>query len=137
MTTTTHAYLTVEVRDLRRRYGGSRAGQGFEAVRGLDLQIRRGELYALLGTNGAGKTSSLEVIEGLARPSAGTVRLLGCDPYADRARVRPRIGIMLQEAGLRAHCWTRPESVVSYEDPPRPISRPPSCQHWSGCCGSR
>lgn len=98
--------VTVEVRGLRRRYAGPpgrtgrRGSQGFEAVRGLDLTVRRGELYALLGTNGAGKTSSLEVIEGLARPTAGTVRLLGHDPYADRQLVRPRIGIMLQEAGF-------------------------------------
>ena len=98
--TTTTTDLTVEVRGLRRRYGTARGAGGFEAVRGLDLSIRRGELYALLGTNGAGKTSSLEVIEGLARPTAGTVRLLGHDPYADRARIRPRIGIMLQEAGF-------------------------------------
>lgn len=105
-TNPTPADVTVEVRGLRRRYAGPngrgarRAGQGFEAVRGIDLTIRRGELYALLGTNGAGKTSSLEVIEGLARPTAGTVQLLGHDPYADRQLVRPRIGIMLQEAGF-------------------------------------
>ena len=104
MTSSAIGDLTVDVRGLRRRYAGQgrRGGSdtGFEAVRGIDLQIRRGELYALLGTNGAGKTSSLEVIEGLARPTAGTVRLLGHDPYADRQLVRPRIGIMLQEAGF-------------------------------------
>lgn len=104
MTFSARTDLTVDVRGLRRRYASQcrRGGRdtGFEAVRGIDLQIRRGELYALLGTNGAGKTSSLEVIEGLARPSAGTVQLLGHDPYADRQLVRPRIGIMLQEAGF-------------------------------------
>ena len=102
MTSSPMTDLAVEVHGLRRRYAGHGRGPntGFEAVRGLDLQIRRGELYALLGTNGAGKTSSLEVIEGLARPTAGSVRLLGHDPYAERDRIRPRIGIMLQEAGF-------------------------------------
>jgi len=98
--------LAVEVRGLRRRYAGSGrrrsggAAPGFEAVRGVDLEVRRGELLALLGTNGAGKTSTLEVVEGLAPATGGTVRVLGLDPYADRARLRPRIGIMLQEGGF-------------------------------------
>ncbi|WP_157553063.1 ABC transporter ATP-binding protein [Jiangella gansuensis] len=85
----------VEVTDLRRSYSG-----GFEAVRGVTFTVARGELFALLGTNGAGKTSTLELVEGLARPSAGQVRVLGGDPYADRATVRPRIGVMLQQGGF-------------------------------------
>ncbi|MBD7980949.1 MULTISPECIES: ABC transporter ATP-binding protein [Oerskovia] len=93
--------LVIDVQGLRRRYGGStRGAQGFEAVAGVDLQVRRGELFALLGTNGAGKTSLLEVVEGLSRPTAGTARVFGKDPYRERAHVRPRIGIMLQEAGF-------------------------------------
>jgi len=87
----------IEVRGLVRRYGGPTR---FEAVRGVSFQVARGELFALLGTNGAGKTSTLEVVEGLARPSAGEVRVLGYDPFVDRAKVRPRIGIMLQEGGF-------------------------------------
>ncbi|WP_033341380.1 ABC transporter ATP-binding protein [Catenuloplanes japonicus] len=89
----------IEVRDLRRRYGGPR---GFEAVKGISFDVARGELFALLGTNGAGKTSTMEIVEGLDRPSAGTVRLLGKDPFKDRAGVRPRIGVMLQDAGFPA-----------------------------------
>ncbi|MFF7637094.1 ABC transporter ATP-binding protein [Kitasatospora sp. NPDC008050] len=96
MTSTSPA---IEAKGLRRRYGSTRAG-GFTAVRGLDLTVRRGELFALLGTNGAGKTSTMELIEGLARPTAGTVRVLGHDPYRERAALRPRIGIMLQEGGF-------------------------------------
>lgn len=92
------AETIIDVQDLRRRYGGN--GDGFEAVRGVSFAARRGELFALLGTNGAGKTSTLEVLEGLARPSGGTVRILGHDPYAERATVRPRMGIMLQEGGF-------------------------------------
>jgi ABC-2 type transport system ATP-binding protein len=73
----------------------------FAAVESLDLTVRRGELYALLGTNGAGKTTTLEVLEGHRRPTAGRVEVLGGDP-ADRARTRPRVGIMLQDSGLAA-----------------------------------
>ncbi|MDP9795625.1 ABC-2 type transport system ATP-binding protein [Catenuloplanes nepalensis] len=89
----------IEVRELRRRYGGPR---GFEAVKGISFDVAHGELFALLGTNGAGKTSTMEIVEGLDRPSAGTVRLLGQDPFRNRATVRPRIGVMLQDAGFPA-----------------------------------
>ncbi|MGV0431310.1 ABC transporter ATP-binding protein [Corynebacterium sp. 20_84] len=84
----------IEVRNLRRDYGG------YTAVDGMSLCIAPGEMYGLLGTNGAGKTSALEVMEGLAAPSAGEVRVLGMDPVADRARVRPHTGIMLQSGGM-------------------------------------
>ncbi|MBA0053581.1 ABC transporter ATP-binding protein [Streptomyces sp. AJS327] len=89
----------IDVRGLRRRYGPQGKG-GFEAVRGLDFSVRRGELFALLGTNGAGKTSTVELLEGLDKPSDGTVQVLGLDPYRQRRRVRPRIGMMLQEGGF-------------------------------------
>ncbi|GHG58304.1 ABC transporter ATP-binding protein [Streptomyces griseocarneus] len=89
----------IEVSGLRRRYRQS-GDEGFEAVRGVSFTVRRGELFALLGTNGAGKTSTVEVLEGLARPSEGRVRVLGHDPYEERRAVRPRIGVMLQEGGF-------------------------------------
>ncbi|MFE2722047.1 ABC transporter ATP-binding protein [Kitasatospora sp. NPDC059327] len=88
----------IEVTDLHRHYGSGNAG--YHAVRGLDLTVGRGELFALLGTNGAGKTSTMELIEGLAAPTTGAVRVLGHDPYRERADLRPRIGIMLQEGGF-------------------------------------
>jgi len=89
----------ITVRDLRRRYGGP-GGRGFDAVRGVTFSVRRGELFALLGTNGAGKTSAMEVLEGLAPAAQGAVRVLGCDPCRERALVRRRMGIMLQEGGF-------------------------------------
>ncbi|MGE2736974.1 ABC transporter ATP-binding protein [Mycolicibacterium vaccae] len=73
----------------------------FPAVKDVSLQVARGELYALLGTNGAGKTSTLEVVEGHRSPSSGTVRVFGENP-ANRRTVRPRVGIMLQESGFSA-----------------------------------
>jgi ABC-2 type transport system ATP-binding protein len=87
----------IEVTDLTRVYGG-----GFEAVRGITFDVARGEVFALLGTNGAGKTSTVELLEGLAPPSAGRVRVLGHDPYGERDAVRPRTGVMLQEGGFPA-----------------------------------
>ncbi|MER6251181.1 ABC transporter ATP-binding protein [Streptomyces sp. NPDC001584] len=85
----------IEAEGLRRGYAG-----GFEAVRGVSFSVARGEIFALLGTNGAGKTSTVELLEGLAAPSGGRVRVFGLDPYARRAEVRPRTGVMLQEGGF-------------------------------------
>lgn len=85
----------VEVSGLRCTYGS------FVAVDDLSFHVRRGELYALLGTNGAGKTSALETIEGHKPPAAGSVRVLDGDP-TDRRAIRPRVGIMLQESGFAA-----------------------------------
>ncbi|GGZ16973.1 ABC transporter ATP-binding protein [Streptomyces nitrosporeus] len=89
---TGHAIVADQV---RRRYAG-----GFEAVSGISFSVARGELFALLGTNGAGKTSTVELLEGLAPPDGGSVRVLGHDPYRERAAVRPRVGVMLQEGGF-------------------------------------
>ncbi|WP_063765876.1 ABC transporter ATP-binding protein [Streptomyces cellulosae] len=89
----------IDARELRRRYG-TRGRTEHEAVRGVSLQVRRGELFALLGTNGAGKTSIVELLEGLAPPDGGQVRVLGHDPYRQRAQVRPRTGMMLQSGGF-------------------------------------
>jgi ABC-2 type transport system ATP-binding protein len=82
----------------------------FHAVKDLSFQVRRGELYALLGTNGAGKTSTLETIEGHRAVTSGTVRVFGKSPR-DRQDVRPRMGIMLQESGFTPDLTAR-ESVA-------------------------
>jgi ABC-2 type transport system ATP-binding protein len=84
----------VEVTGLVKRYGDK------TAVDGLDLAIARGTVTAVLGPNGAGKTTTIETCEGYRRPDAGTVRVLGLDPVADAARLRPRIGVMLQSGGV-------------------------------------
>jgi ABC-2 type transport system ATP-binding protein len=54
----------------------------------------------LLGPNGAGKTTTVEILEGYRRPDAGTVRVLGVDPWRDGRQLRPKIGVMLQDGGL-------------------------------------
>ncbi|MEU1124700.1 ABC transporter ATP-binding protein [Streptomyces sp. NPDC005899] len=91
----TPAGAAIEADGVHRRYAG-----GFEAVTGISFSVARGELFALLGTNGAGKTSTVELLEGLAAPDRGSVRVLGRDPYRERAAVRPRVGVMLQEGGF-------------------------------------
>jgi len=84
----------VEIAGLVKRYGDK------TAVHGLDLVVDRGKLTAVLGPNGAGKTSTIECCEGYRRPDGGRVRVLGLDPIADAARLRPRIGVMLQSGGI-------------------------------------
>ncbi|WP_212846977.1 ABC transporter ATP-binding protein [Actinoplanes ianthinogenes] len=70
-----------------------------EVVRGVDLEVRPGELFALLGTNGAGKTTTMDLLLGQRRPRAGTIRLLGRDPWHDRRRLAAEVGVAPQESG--------------------------------------
>ncbi|WP_127479426.1 ABC transporter ATP-binding protein [Nocardioides pantholopis] len=112
----------IRLRGVRRRYGtGERR---FEAVRGVDLDVPHGSVVALLGTNGAGKTSLLEVVEGLAPASAGTIEVLGLDPIADRAEVRRRTGVLLQRSGFAADLTVREtlELWASTLTRPRPVA---------------
>lgn len=111
----------IEVRGLRRSYGTG--ADTFEAVRGVDLSVETGTITALLGTNGAGKTSTLEVIEGLASASDGSVRVLGLDPVADRDVVRRRTAVLLQESGFSGDLTVR-ETLVQWAGTlttPRPV----------------
>jgi ABC-2 type transport system ATP-binding protein len=100
----TSAEPAIAVRGLTKRYGG------VTAVDGLDLDVRAGETLALLGPNGAGKTTTVECCEGYRSPDAGTVRVLGLDPRRDAARLRPRVGLMLQEGGV--YPMARPLEVL-------------------------
>ena len=95
----------VRVRGLRRTYG--QGHDAYEAVRGVDLDVPAGSITALLGTNGAGKTSTLEVIEGLAAATAGEVSVLGLHPVADRAAIRRRTGVLLQRSGFSGDLTVR------------------------------
>ncbi|MFC4061089.1 ABC transporter ATP-binding protein [Planomonospora corallina] len=80
----------VSVRGLRMKYGAA------EVLRGVDLEIRRGEIFTLLGPNGAGKTTTIEILEGFRRRSAGEVGVLGTDPEKGSDAWRAKLGIVLQ-----------------------------------------
>ena len=95
----------------------------FTAVDGVSFHVAQGELVALLGSNGAGKTSLLEVLQGSMRANGGCVQVFGLDPIADRAAVRRRSGIMLQEAGFAKDLTVR-ETLVMWAGTltaPRPV----------------
>lgn len=81
----------VEITGLVKRYGNH------AAVDDISLSLGRGQLLALLGTNGAGKTTTIEICEGFRAADAGQVRVLGLDPIRDSARLRPQVGVMLQD----------------------------------------
>jgi ABC-2 type transport system ATP-binding protein len=83
--------IAINIHDLRKSYGA------VHALRGIDLSIEAtGQLVGLLGPNGAGKTTLVEILEGLRRPSSGTVSVLGLDPAKASTELRARLGVQLQ-----------------------------------------
>ena len=105
------------MRGLRKRYGD------LEAVRGIDLDVRRGEVFAFLGPNGAGKTTTVEVLEGYRERDGGEVSVLGEDPRHAGGAWRERIGIVLQSCRLDPYLTVREslELYAGYFQAPRPI----------------
>jgi ABC-2 type transport system ATP-binding protein len=83
--------LAIEIVDLEKRYGA------LHALAGVSLAIGEGEFFGLLGPNGAGKTTLINIVAGLARASAGTVRVMGADVVADYRRARRMLGVVPQE----------------------------------------
>jgi ABC-2 type transport system ATP-binding protein len=81
----------IEALNVEKRYGV------LAALAGVSLAIRQGEFFGLLGPNGAGKTTLISVVAGLARASAGTVRVMGADVVADYRRARRMLGVVPQE----------------------------------------
>src|SRR5919205_2069064 len=72
----------------------------FEAVRGIDVDVRRGEAFGFLGPNGAGKSSTMKMVAAVSPVSGGELRILGMDPAADGPAIRGRIGVCPQEDNL-------------------------------------
>ena len=99
--------LVIEASGLSKHYGSQ------EAVRGIDLRVRRGEVFAFLGPNGAGKTTTVEILEGYRKRTAGEVSVLGTDPERGDRGWRERIGIVLQECRMEPLLTVR-ETVSLY-----------------------
>jgi lipooligosaccharide transport system ATP-binding protein len=85
--------------DLRKSFGG-KTGTPVEAVRGIDVDVRRGESFGFLGPNGAGKSSTMRMIAAVSPVTSGELRILGMDPAVDGPAIRGRIGVCPQEDTL-------------------------------------
>ncbi|TMC48098.1 MAG: ABC transporter ATP-binding protein [Chloroflexi bacterium] len=88
------ATSVIGVRGLVKRYGP------VEAVRGIDLDVHRGEVFGFLGPNGAGKSTTISILCTLLRASSGTAHVAGFDVQRDPAAVRARIGLVFQDPSL-------------------------------------
>jgi len=89
----------IRARDLRKSFA-SKTGETVEAVRGIDIDVRRGEAFGFLGPNGAGKSSTMRMIAAVSPVTGGELRILGMDPAADGPAIRARIGVCPQEDTL-------------------------------------
>src|SRR3954471_10592616 len=93
-------------RGLRKSFGD------FEAVKGIDVAVRRGEAFGFLGPNGAGKSSTMRMVAAVSPVSAGELRILGMDPAADGPEIRARIGVCPQEDTLDTEITVRENLYV-------------------------
>ena len=91
----------IEVENLVKRY------DDVAVVDGVSFSVEKGEVFGILGPNGAGKTTTVESIAGLRRPDSGRISVTGLDPQRDRAELRQRLGMQLQESRLpdRIKVW--------------------------------
>jgi lipooligosaccharide transport system ATP-binding protein len=89
----------IHARDLRKSFS-SKSGEVVEAVKGIDLDVRRGEAFGFLGPNGAGKSSTMRMIAAVSPVSGGELRILGMDPATDGPAIRSRLGVCPQDDTL-------------------------------------
>ena len=89
-------------------------------VDGVDFSVTEGEIFGVLGLNGAGKTTMVECVQGLRRPDSGSVRLLGRDPQRERSALASRVGSQLQDSNLPERMRVR-EAIGLFAD--RPVAR--------------
>jgi ABC-2 type transport system ATP-binding protein len=110
--------IAIEVSGLEMSYGDR------QVLAGIDFEVRCGEVFCLLGPNGAGKTTTVEILEGFRQRTGGIARVLDMDPAAQPARIRERIGIVLQECGFprQARVAELIDMWRSYYLKPRPLA---------------
>jgi ABC-2 type transport system ATP-binding protein len=94
VTAATESATPILTRGLTKRY------EGITAVDGLDLEVRRGEIFGLLGQNGAGKTTTILMLLGLTEPTEGSAEVLGFDPAFDALQVKRRVGYLPDSVGF-------------------------------------
>jgi len=94
--------LAIEITGLAKTYAGSKNQPPKEALKGIDLAIRRGSIFGLLGPNGAGKSTLINILAGLVVKSAGQARIWGFDIEVNPRRARRSIGVVPQELNLDA-----------------------------------
>ena len=99
----------IQTRGLRRAFKTRK--RSVEAVAGVDLTVRSGEIFGFLGPNGAGKTTTLRMLATLLPPSGGTARVAGCDLLTQPDRIRERIGYVGQAGGSDREITGRSELV--------------------------
>ena len=97
----------------------------FEAVRGVDFAIQRGESFGFLGPNGAGKTSTMRMISAVSEPTSGSLSVFGLDPREHGPQIRSRLGVVPQEDTLELELTVRLnlEMFGRYFDLPRRVLR--------------
>src|SRR4029077_2544964 len=99
----------IETHGLRRVFKTRK--QVVEAVAGVDLDVRAGEIFGFLGPNGAGKTTTLRMLATLLPPSGGTARVAGCDLAGQPGQIREKIGYVGQAGGADREITGRTELV--------------------------
>ena len=97
MTDVAREQLVIQAKGLCKRYGKRRV------VNGVDLEVRRGDVFGFLGPNGAGKSTTIRMLTGLVRPDAGTVRLFGHDLRREHNRALARVGAVVEAPSLYSH----------------------------------
>ncbi len=108
------ATAVIDVRGLRRRYG---TFSRVEAVRGVSFSVRRGEIFGLIGPDGAGKTSIIQMLAGVLTPHGGSALIAGLDVVADSERVKQRVGYMPQGLGSNLYgTLTVHENIEFFRD---------------------
>lgn len=99
---------TVVLKDLAKTYPG-----GKEAVKGISLSLRQGEVFGFLGPNGAGKTTTIKLLTGMLQPSAGRSRVMGQDPAVRPEKVHAASGVLTEHAQMYDH-MTGLENLLFY-----------------------
>ena len=110
--------LAIDTNQLTKKYGD------FQAVNNVSFRVRKGEIFALLGPNGASKTTTVEILEGHRSKTSGQVKVLGMDPSENSTEFRSRVGIVLQETGIEQYLTAVEilEQFTNFYESPRSIS---------------